>query len=465
MMDTLPPELLRDICDCFKDKKNTLKAVRLVNRNLARAAAPLLFQTLLVYQTPRSWEKLSSVAAHECLAPYVVKVEVALLGYLPHYLDFEDWKQSTWKARWDKCYDNQNRAGLVSILMERFEKRPLRVLSNPDPQAEIEDWKQFPEVRKWHDQHDQGDGESMISDPQNSHVTLLPGLDSALGLEYRYEMYRYWHDGENTLSEMMFHPEGPHPPLQLVPFPRLREMKVLRPQELYMDMAWPSDVAHRKYRETAVRTWSEPLVRKKEQRVLLSLALKMFDASGVNITRLELRRYRDILVDHTFPNPPLKHLQELVLEFRYSMNYQRFTLHDVDRWKLPRWLRGANNLRTLTILSQDPERHSTGRILDVIAMFHGTEWPKLRSIRFKETYVRLKSLQQFLSEHTESLRSIRIEQPISPKKEWSSIVSELSTLKIRSPGCVIDMDNLGFYCPDKLPYLSTKIEEDHCWYP
>lgn len=92
---------------------------------------------------------------------------------------------------------------------------------NPNPCRMYDDWKQYPKVRSWIDQHDHGDGASMVSDPTRSLKTLLPGLDSALGEEFRSERYRYWHDGEKELSDMVFHSEGPHSPLDLTPFPKL----------------------------------------------------------------------------------------------------------------------------------------------------------------------------------------------------------------------------------------------------
>ncbi len=440
-MNNLPPEILRCICDNFKNKKNTLKAVRLVNKNLAGAAAQLLSQTLLVYQTPKSWEKLSSVARCEWLVPYVVKLEVAALQYLPHYLDFSDWKQSTWRSRWqDQYYYRKNRAGAVSVLVEQLEAQVPRSRSNSNPYGIYEDWRQCPEVRRWNDQHGHADGASTVLDPKERPEPLLPGLDSALGLEYRYERYGYWHDGENQLSNLMFHPEGPHPPLDLVPFPNLRTVTTLGSHEMCKGMAWPSIKASRKYMETAMRPELEVEIKIRERILLLSLTLQMLGASEVNITRLELHRYRELLVGQTFSILALNCLQELILDFPYGPNIGQVE-GDTTLWELAPWLQGADDLRTLSMLSQDPYHNFSYRYYDVIALFYGTEWPRLQSVNFRETFVRTQSLLQFLHEHSRSLKSIRIEDPVILERTWRSLASELQVLDVLSPDCVMDISD------------------------
>lgn len=466
-MNTLSPELLRHICDNFKDKKATLKAIRLVNRRLADVAAPLLFQTLLIYQTPKSWKNLSSVARCEWLAPYVVKLEIAALEYLPHYLDFMDWKSFTWDGRWEDNERQNNRAAMVSLLVEKLKTRRLRYSLNPDESMNFTDWKQCPEVCSWYKQRDQCVAGDMISELGENIETPLSEMDSALGLVYRYQRYLYWHDGENELCDLLSHSEISR--LDLIPFPNLRIMSVLGSHELWKDKIWPSGRANRKLRETTDWMHLRSYVKTEHRNVLLSLTLQMLDTSAVNITRLELHRYREILANPTFPVPPLKHLQELILEFPFVENYYRLPIYEYERWELAPWLRGADDLHTLIVLSQDPEGHSNehcmGGFFDVIALFHGIEWPKLRSIHFRETFIKPESLLRFLSEHGESLETVRIERPIFPQRKWQSIQSELFAMKFRSPDCRISMNTQDF--DFQLKYATKDwfddLEDDYEW--
>lgn len=374
-MNSLPPELLGNICDNFKDKKATLKAVRLVNRRLADVAAPLLFQTLLVYQTPKSWKNLNSIATCEWLAPYVVKLEVAVLEYLPHYLDFEDWKQFTWDSRLYQYTQQKNRAGMVSLLVEKQETHLRRHPSNLDECMSFSAWKQCPEVCSWNEKRGQGIAGDMVSELGEKLETSLPEMDSALGLVYRYQKYRYWHDGENDLLTLLSHSKGSH--LDPIPFPNLRTMSVLGSYELWKGAIWPLAQTNRKFRESADPMF---LTRVVPRNVHLSLTLQTLGTSGVKITRLELHRYREILADPNFHVPPLKHLQELVLGFPFGENYVH-SFRECEQWELVPWLRGADDLRTLILLSQDPEGHAAGIgtywFFDLVALFHGTEWPKL----------------------------------------------------------------------------------------
>ena len=388
-MNTLPPELLRNICDNFQDKKATLKAVRLVSRILANVAAPLLFQTLLVYQTPKSWNNLSSIAQCEWLAPHVVRLEVAVLKYLPHYLDFVDWKRLTWRYRWD-CFEKQkNRAGMVSLLVEKQVTHLPLYTSNPNGVMRFSDWKQCPEVRSWNERHDQSVAENMLSELGEEFVTTLPAMDSALGLVYRYQRYRYWNDGENELSDSLSHSESSH--LDLIPFPNLRTMSVLESHELWKHASWPLAKANRKVREAAEPMCLEMYRRVVPRNVHLNLTLRTLATSAVNITRLELHRYGQILANPAFPVPPLKHLQELILKFPYHDNYLQTYHNRLEPWKVAPWLRVADDLHTLIVLSQDPKGHGERRghnpFFDVIALLHGIEWPKLRFIHFKETFI------------------------------------------------------------------------------
>lgn len=465
-MEKIPPELLRCICDNFKNRKAILKAVRLVNRNLACAAAPLLFQTLLVYQTPQSWKNLSSVARCEWLAPYVFKLEVAVLEYLPHHLTFVDWKQSTWHTRWYRYERQGNRAAMVSLLMEKLEPHLPRQSTNSIQYMSYSDWKQCPEVHSGNKRPDQSIAGDMLPKFGEKPVSSIREMELALGLVYRYQRYRYWHDGENELLDFVLHSKRSH--LDLTSFPNLRVMSVLGSKRLWKNAVWPLANANRKVREAAVPVYLDGFVGRIPGDVQLSLTLRVLDASAVNITRLELHRYREILASPALPVPPLRHLQELILNFASSENYYD-SIYCCERWELAPWLRDADNLHTLIVLSQDPEGNNDmrgySRFFDVIALLHGIEWPKLRFTHFKETFVRPKSLLHFLFEHRQTLESVRIERPIFPDKKWQSLQSELFAVEFRSPDCRIDMTTQDFSY--QLKYATKgwfeDLEDDDVW--
>ena len=229
-MERLSLDLLYCVCDNFKGKRSTLRTVRLVNKTLAAAAASFLFQTLLVYQTPRSWEKLSLIAKCPWLAKHVAKLEVAALHYLPHYLDFLDWKKCTWSLRWNDCCDQNVQAAMVALLLESQETRPLEKVVL-DRHMRFEEWRRHPEVRKRSDEQDMGIVAYLSSEYRGKIDLLLElpasKLELVLGFRDWYEKYRYWHDGENELSDLLFPSQEPQSLLYLVPLPNLQTVAVL----------------------------------------------------------------------------------------------------------------------------------------------------------------------------------------------------------------------------------------------
>ena len=304
-METLPPELLRKICDNFKSKKSTLKAVRLVNKSLAGATIPLLFHTLLVYQTPQSWKKLSSVASCAWLAPYVIRLEIVALNYLPHLFSLVEWQQFTWHNRWQVCYHLKTKPQMVVLLFERMEF-PLKATSPlPGRHGYIANWKQRLQVCDQSGQNNEAtDIETMSSESSEELSTTLRRFHSVLGLVKSYERYRYWHDGENELIDVLSQPKGPDSLLDLVPFPNLRIVAVLGEHEIWEDKSWPSAPMNPRYRETAIRKLPRAQRETWENRYLLSsLTLQTLDASGKNITRLELHRYKEMLTGNTVSIP------------------------------------------------------------------------------------------------------------------------------------------------------------------
>ena len=459
-MDKLPLELLRCICDNFKDEKSTLKTVRLVNKNFAGAAAPLLFRILLVYQTPKSWKRLGSVAQCDWLAHHVVKLEIAALGYLPHYLNFTDWKLSTWDFRWEDYRDENNRAGMVLLLLEEQENNLFPPQLTYDPYTQFEDWKQQPEVRKWHDQHEKGSAAYLSSVYREQVDSPNSALESALGLRYWYEKYRYWHDGQNRLSDLLHQSKDPQPLPGLINFPQLRIVAMLGSHELGETPEWSHVRTDRIARETKVKRYLPLHIEEPQQKVQFNLMLQMSDVSGLNITRLELHRYREILAYTQVSVSPLKNLQELILDLPF-----RFRVEDVyryrGRWGLASWLQRAEGLRTVIITSQYPEIQGWLRFFDIFALFHGAEWPKLQCLHFKETFVRPKSLLRFISEHSRSLELVRIEKPVISWGAWQSLASEFRALEFRSPDCTVDIDTAEDSGSGTVP--AAYLETDSLW--
>ena len=284
----------------------------------------------------------------------------------------------------------------------------------------------------------------------------VSNLEVALDLVGAYKRYRYWHDGENELSSLLYPSRGPPPILDLVPFPNLQTVAVLRSRNIWMNLSWDSD---RRYRESCIDKSRCAHVVNVQDNVHMSLALRMLDASEVYITRLELHRYREILRDLQFSVPPLKKLKELVLDLPYRIEHLEAVRYH-GRWELPTWLQGADDLQTLIISSQGPEEDDKCFFFDVIALFHGAEWPKLQRVNFKETFVRPKSLLQFLSEHTQSLKSIHVEKPIVSTVAWQSLASEFQALEFNSPCCVLHMDISDRYCD---MYPSKRLQYDSNW--
>ena len=281
----------------------------------------------------------------------------------------------------------------------------------------------------------------------------------ALDLVYGYERCRYWHDGENELSDLFHSSQDPQLASDSVPFPNLQTVAVLGSHNTYNHSTLTPINADRNFRESGIHVWERAHIAIMQKNVHISLALRLLDASEVFITRLELHRYREVLRDVHLSVPPLKKLQELVFDLPYQFDYSD-TIDYRRRWELPLGLGGADDLRTLTILFQGLKEDDGCWFFDLIALFHEAEWPKLQRVNFKKTFVRPKSLLQFLSEHTQSLESIHVVHPIISMVPWQSLASEFQVLDFNSPHCVVHMDILYETCDI---YLSESLENDSNW--
>ena len=257
-MAGFPPEVLAEICQHLKNDKDTLKALRLVNRFLGVEASKYLYKTLLVYPTPRSWEKLHFVAFCQHLTHYTEELEVATLEYLPIYADFEAWALATSKARLVAQGSPSSIAGAAAVMTDAD----------------------------------------------------------------RYRSYRQWQNGEQELLNIMTKAEDGdlaywEQSVDGVTFPNLHTVKSLGAHELWP--ATPQGPTNRREMETAVLESMKPDTKTcKRMSAHLCCALHIFHVSGglgVNIVSLELNRYREILAEQTFNVPALRTLRRLTLSF------------------------------------------------------------------------------------------------------------------------------------------------------
>ena len=258
-MAGFPPEVLAEICQHLENDKDTLKALRLVNRFLGVEASKYLYKTLLVYPTSRSWDKLHLVAFYQHLTHYTEELEVATLEYLPDYADFEAWAIADSKARLVAQGSSSSIAGAAAVMSD---------------------------------------------------------ADS-------YGSYRQWQSGEQGLLKLMTAADDDddlaywEPSVDGVTFPNLHTIKSLGAHELW---PWtPQGPANRRDRETAVLESIKPDTKTcKRMSAHLCCALQIFHVSGglgVNIVSLELHRYREILAEQTFNVPAFRTLRRLTLSF------------------------------------------------------------------------------------------------------------------------------------------------------
>ena len=257
-MTGFPPEVLAEICQYSENDKDTLKALRLVNRFLGVEASKYLFKTLLVYQSPRSWRKLHSVSQCQHLTHYTQELEVATLEYLPIYADFEAWALATSKARLVAQGSSSSIAGAAAVMTD----------------ADL--YRSYCEWQK---------GEQWLLD------AMVASRDGAL---------LYLNRGVGVVT-----------------FPNLHTVKSLGAHELWP--LTPQSLTNRRERETAVLGSLKPDTKTcKRMSAHFCFALEVFRLSnplGSNVFSLELHRYREILVEQTFNIPALRTLQRLTLSF------------------------------------------------------------------------------------------------------------------------------------------------------
>ena len=259
-MAVFPPEVLAEICQHCKSDKDTLKALRLQNKFLAVEASQYLYKTLLVYQTPRSWEKLHFVSQCQHLTHHTEELEIATLEYLPVYADFEAWKLATSKTR---------------LVAQRS-------------------------------------------------LDILAGAAAIMRQADLYRSYSEWRNGEQELLNAMTESESDGDAVAFliqdigeITFTNLHTVKSLGAHELWP--LTPHGSTNRRERETAVLESLKPDTRTcKRMSAHLCFALEVFRLGNPfcnNIVSLELHRYREILVEQTFNIPSLQTLENLTLSF------------------------------------------------------------------------------------------------------------------------------------------------------
>ena len=240
-MAVFPPEVLAKICQHFENDRDSLKAMRLVNRFLSVEAAKHLYKTLLVYQTPGSWNKLHSVSQCQHLTHYTVQLELATLEYLPVYADFESWKLATSGAK---------------VVAQRYSSR-------------------------------------------------LAGAAAVMGEVDHYRSYCEWQKGEQQLLDAMTGYESGAIFLRVTKFPNLHTVKSLGAHELWPLMPQgPTNRREREtavleYPKPDTRT-----CKRMSAHLCLALEVfrlsRLSRPVGGNIVSLELHRYREILDGQTF---------------------------------------------------------------------------------------------------------------------------------------------------------------------
>jgi hypothetical protein len=375
-MDNLPSELLHEVVDFFVDDPQSLKALRLVDRRFADIAVKYLYRRLVIFQHPDSWDKLELIAASPQLAPLVQNVDVTALTPASGFGRIDFWKESSKEIRMKERLGN--RAGQVAILMDS------------------------------------------LNDPE---------LDVVLGTLQRFQRYRRWCNGEEAIEEIMDISEG-QTPLMVLPLPNLRAVHVAGPTEDWM----PGPKIKRRERETGLQA-SHRLMRHNNQawNCHLSFALRDLHLNKIQITTLELHEYRQILVDQMYPVPVMSQLKTLILGFRYQFAESfQFTHPDESKkpkWRLAPFLAGAENLTTLA-MAQDFKTFRPNSVgmqemecawIDMFPILADAQWPKLRQLNLYNVLLRSTSLLAFLDQHSDSLESVRIKEPITREQPWRAL--------------------------------------------
>lgn len=271
-MAHMPPELIDKVCAYLIDEKKTLRSVRLVNKHLAGIGARSLFRTLLIYQRRDSWQKVISVAESASLSPYVRKIEVASLDYLPCLGSFETWRRETSDMR-VKMADDMGRLAIL-----------------------------------------------------NEDNDLIPGAELDLRLEHQYTKFLGWFDGERFLASAVDQilKDPPLQPFQIIlpllalqPFLNLRSVEMVGAYELWDFQRSKRDenaiLPSFNRREIETGVFRERLHDADNKH--LTLILWAVQASQCNIVTLELHHYREALASKDSPCPTLKTLKHLVLSF------------------------------------------------------------------------------------------------------------------------------------------------------
>ncbi|KAK0514662.1 hypothetical protein JMJ35_003279 [Cladonia borealis] len=396
-MAVFPPEVLAEICQHFENDKNTLRTLRLVNAFLAVEASRYLYKTLLVYQIDRSWKKLHFVSQCQHLTHYTEELELATLEYLPVYADFETWKLATLGARLVAQRYSSSLAGAAAVMSE----------------ADL------------------------------------------------YGSYCEWQDGEQNLLDVMTAAARGALSFRVVKFPNLHTIKSLGAHELWPST--PQGPTNRRARETAVLRSKNPDAGTcKRMSAHFCFALEVFRLSGTlgsNIVSLELHRYREILYGQTFSIPALRELQNLTLSFPSGPEEIIYSSMR-GPWKLAHWLRDAQELKTLRILTQDLENWACHGYRDVVRLFQDAAWPKLRNIQFNEAFMTSKYLLPFLKKHLDKLESLCIEEPIVKKDDWQELADKIRVI-FAATTCDLRLTDPHPAAEDEL-YLDDHDENNFC---
>ena len=394
-MDNIPVELFEGICNVVDDRA-ALKALRLVNNQVANIVTRYLFKTLIVYQHMSSWRKVELIAHCPRLASLVKKLELVPLIVSPNTLSYYDWKQRSQGHRVEDYLRLGDRGAAVA---ERVEP-------------------------------------------------LDDSLATVLKLQQRYQI-SFWCPEAIQRSAASF---KSHLLLESLPLRALSEIEMAWPPDLLILGPYSSRREREGNSRLGIIDLFGPL--NKRCNAHLSFALLVLHDSGLKITTLELHQYREVLLNQMYQVPTVVYLKHLKLNFRHPFDVEhkqaRAMADGANKfgWTLAPYLANAENLETL-ILTQDrfTDRREDRCVysFDIVPILSTAPWPKLRSVWFGEVFTRSPYLLQFTRIHGNSLRSLHLDQPVGCEAIWRLLAFALHR-RCASSDCVISSrDNSLFH--------------------
>ena len=400
-MEKIPVEVVENICNALDHDQAALKAMRLFNRKFADTAARFLFKTLVAFPHLSSWRKIERIAHCPRLAHWVRKLEVVPLIVGGSTGSFDDWKQRSQDHRVQGHLRLGDRGAAVAELVEPLDDK----------------------------------------------------LAAVLRLQRRYQTWRWWVNGQESIERTAAYFESQGLPLSL-PLPALSEVEVAWPSDLWMTGPHPG----RRERGGNFRPGDILRPANKRCNAQVSFALPVLHDSELKITSLELHQYRDVLINEIYPVPVFLYLKHLKLHFRHQFLaifdtpgsiIGRLALAngqnpETYQMKLAPYLANAENLESLVLTldlfidryNDHRDAEDECRWIDIVPILSTASWPKLRSVWFHRVFTRSPHLIRFLMTHGNSLHSIHLDRPVSREIVWELLASRIGT-QCANGNCII----------------------------